>query len=242
MHERNPEMSDVSTTQYYEQPFLFDLVDATDELHELRFEEEAAQTAYHLGVLAMRFARVERVPRYDEHSRENDAEHSFMLSLVATELAATYYSELDVGLVAQYSTVHDLIELETGDVATFALDDTALAAKESAEHTKIETICGKLPPYTRRLLVRYELQLDPEARFVRLVDKSLPLISDIAGPGRKVMEEDYGIYTAEQLDANEDRFSARLRERFPEKELEFIHAVRDLLAERFSAEFAETYG
>jgi hypothetical protein len=41
--------------------------------------EEIARTALHLGSFAMRFARVERVPRYDETSRENDAENSCML-------------------------------------------------------------------------------------------------------------------------------------------------------------------
>ncbi len=215
----------------------FELIDeplfATEELP---FAEEAAQVAYNLGSMAMRFARIERVPRYDEYSRENDAEHSFMLGLVATELAATYYSSLDVGLVAQFSTVHDLPELKTGDVATFTLDDAALAAKEYAEKSQLDSLCNELPPYTRHLLMRYETQTEPEARFVRFVDKILPVIVDIIGPGKKVMVEDYDITTPEQLNSNEDRLSSKLLERFPDEELGFIHQVRDILAQTFSSQ------
>jgi len=80
--------------------------------------------------------------------------------------------------------------------------------------------------------------MEPESRFVRLVDKALPLISNIAGPGKKVMAEDYGIYTQEQLDANEDRFSKKLRERFPDENLDFLHQVRDVLALKFSDQMA----
>lgn len=220
------------------QPPLFDLVDSYDKTYELPFHEEAAQVAYDLGAIAMRFARIERVPRYDEASRENDAEHSFMLSLVASELAATYYSELDPGLVAQFATVHDLIELETDDVATFTLDDEALAAKEAAELSALDKVASGLPSYTRELLMRYECQVEPEARFVRLVDKILPVIVNLAGPGKKVMIEDYDIITPEQLDANEDRLSASLRQRFPDSRLTFIHLVRDVLATQFSTVFA----
>lgn len=219
-------------------PILFDLIDdPLEDIHYQPFEQEAATTAYRLGEMAMRFARVERVPRYDEESRENDAEHSFMLSLVATELAATYYSDLNVGLVAQFATVHDLIELETGDIATYLLDETELASKESAEAAASAPFARRLPSYTRQLFHRYEAQQENEARFVRLVDKLLPVIVDIAGPGQKVLAEDYGITNVDELDSSESQFAARLRKRFPDESLEFLHAVRDVLAARFSDAF-----
>jgi 5'-deoxynucleotidase YfbR-like HD superfamily hydrolase len=218
---------------------LFDLMDEpNDPIRQLSFEREAAAVTYHLGAMAMRFARVERVPRYDETSRENDAEHSFMLSLVATELAATYYSHLDIGLIAQFATVHDLIELETADVATYLLDETELAAKEATEQQASHHFAQQLPPYTRQLFTRYESQEEEEARFVRMVDKILPVVVDIAGPGHKVFAEDYGITTTQELDESEDKLAARLRDKFPEESLEFIHAVRDILAARFSEVFA----
>jgi len=199
--------------------------------------ESAATTILTLGKLAMEFARVERVPRYDPESRENDAEHSFMLALVATEIARQYFPELDAGLVTQFSIVHDLVELETNDVATFILDDASLAVKEAAEMAALDRLAAKLPPHTRELLLRYEEQIEIEARLVRLLDKKLPLVSNIYGPGRKVMIEDYGIETPEALAANEQRFSERLKTRFPESRLALLHHVRAVLAAEFSAMF-----
>ena len=56
-----------------------------------------------LGYLIVRFAEVDRAPRYPNSDRENDVEHSFHLAISSTELAADYYPELDVGLVAEFS-------------------------------------------------------------------------------------------------------------------------------------------
>ena len=222
---------------------LFELIDQPMfELHDMPFEDEAAEVTMNLGSFAIEMARVYRVPRYDEHSRENDAEHSFMVALTAMELAASYHSGLDVGLVGQFALVHELIEKRTKDVATFTLNDDELTAKEAREHNALEATCAELPPYIAHLLRRYEAQLEPEARFVRLEDKMTPLISNLVGPGRKVMEEDFDITTPEQLDTSEKRFSSKLRERFPDAELDFIHKVRDVLAARFSEQMATAMG
>lgn len=200
--------------------------------------EAAADTVANLSQCAMRFARVERVPRYDTATRENDAEHSYMLALVATELAAQYYPTLDTGLVSQFSIVHDLIELETGDVPTFALDDKALAAKELAEHTALSTLLPKLSAYTGKLLVRYESQTEPEAQFVRVVDKLLPIVVDIHGEGSMVLHEDYGVHTEAQFAAAEIKLNTQLQTKFPQSDLAFIHAVRNVLASRLAESYS----
>ncbi len=160
-----------------------------------------------------------------------------MLSLVAVELANQYFPNLDTGLIAQFSTVHDLIELETRDIPTYTLDAAGLSAKETAEAQSLATLARKLPPHTRSLLIRYEAQTEPEARFVRLVDKILPVIVDIAGAGYKIMVEDYGITTTSVLEEVERRLSTRLRQQFPEPELHFLHLVRDLLATDFTTSY-----
>lgn len=206
----------------------------------LRRNQEAhaiADIALRLGQTAMRFAGVERVPRYDETSRENDAEHSFMLSLVATEIAAQYYAELDTGLVSQFGSVHDLIELETGDVATFELTDSELADKATDEHGALERVCARLPPHTASLLRRYEAQKEPEARLVRMVDKMLPVVVDIIGPGRKVMAEDYGVHTVDQLNAAESKLRQRFAHMFPEPQADQLRTARALLADKFAEQF-----
>lgn len=177
-------------------------------------QNEAACIALDVGTLAMRFSHIERVPRYDDGRRENDAEHSFMLAMVAPEIATALRLPLDVALVHQFATVHDLIELKTGDVATFTLTDAELADKEAAEHRALAELAAELPLYNRGLLLAYEAQAVPEARFVRAVDKLLPLIVDIAGDGRRVMEEDYDLQDVGDLWLSHYYARYRMRERF----------------------------
>lgn len=201
--------------------------------------ERAAQQVIDLGAVAMQFSEIKRVPRYTCSSRENDAEHSFMLSLISADLAGSYFPDLSPGLAAQFSNVHDLVELETGDVATFMLNDSELAAKEATELSAVNRVAARLPLYSRDLFIRYEQQKEPEARFVRLVDKILPNLVNILGSGIKVMNEDYGVTSLEVLDQNENRVDVNLRQRFPETELDFIHGIRVKVAENFSRQFSE---
>ncbi len=190
-----------------------------------------------LADTAIRFSFVERVPRYTPETRENDAEHSFMLGLVAQELAAQYFPELDCGLVARFSLVHDLLELKTGDVATFSISDDALAEKMAREHAAKEELCATLPAHTSLLVTVYEEQDVPEARFVRFIDKLLPVLVDILGPGSQVMHEDYATFTHNDLEAAEISLSKRFESMFPDEFLKPIHLARNALARRFSDVF-----
>lgn len=190
-----------------------------------------------LADAAIRFAAVERVPRYTPEKRENDAEHSYMLGLVAQEIATVYFPELDAGLVAQFSLVHDLIELKTGDVATFSLSDENLHAKATAEAAALDELCNHLPKHTALLVRVYEEQAIAETRFVRFVDKLLPVLVDILGPGSQVMHEDYATFEHEQLEVAERALSQRFESMFPEPELAPIHLARNGLARKFSELF-----
>jgi 5'-deoxynucleotidase YfbR-like HD superfamily hydrolase len=188
-----------------------------------------------LGALAIQFARVERMPRYDENSRENDAEHSFMLALVANELVTSLYPELDGGKVTQFAIVHDLIETVTGDVATFKLTAEQMATKQMVEHEALGNLIKKLPFRTGQLLYEYEQQQAPEARFVKAVDKLLPVAVDILGQGQKVMREDYDITTIDELEAGHAKLHARIAQSFAE--FPAIVEAHSLLCELLKLEF-----
>ncbi len=190
-----------------------------------------------LAHTAIRFAAVERVPRYTSETRENDAEHSFMLGLVAQEIATTYFPELDAGLVSQFSIVHDLIELQTGDVATFSLSKDQMSQKVTNEKNALDAVCSQLPRHTALLLRVYEEQELPEARFVRFIDKLLPVLVDIFGPGSQVMHEDYKTYSHESLEIAETALRKRFESMFPEPTLAPIHMARNALARKFSEIF-----
>ncbi len=181
-----------------------------------------------LGELTVRFAAVERAPRYPDSHRENDAEHSYHLAISAVELAADYYPELDVGLIAQYSLVHDLPESQVGDTWTFGISEKDRAKKELAEAKATKILLKKLPPHTAQLLERYEQQVEPEARFVRFVDKLTPGIINIMAGEALTFIEDHGVKTMEEWDSGKAEHTARLQRMFPE--FEFINMVQELIS------------
>jgi len=181
-----------------------------------------------LGELTVRFADVERAPRYPDGDRETDVEHSYHLALSAMELAADYYPNLDVGLVAQFSLAHDLPEVYTGDVRTFNISSEDRAKKEQAEKEALARLLQELPPYTAQLLERYERQIEPEARFVRFVDKLLPAIITIVASDANTFKEDYGMTSAAAVLKDREARTTQLQAMFPE--FQFIHMVRDMLS------------
>ena len=174
----------------------------------------AAQTTLELGRVAMNFSHIERVPRYADGERENDAEHSYMLALAAPEVAEVLGLELDSGLMSRYAVVHDLVELKTGDVATFQVSPEQLRRKAQLEHQALAELVKELPPHTARTLLAYESQADPEARFVRYIDKLLPIVIDIIGSGEKVLREDYYVNNQAQLKQKLDDLQVRFETMF----------------------------
>lgn len=203
---------------------------------EYEYGVKTAAIALSLGKTCMEFTGIERVPRYANGERENDAEHSFMLSLVAPELVEALDLPLDAGLVARYASVHDLIELKTGDVPTLLVTDDQQLQKELNEQAALRALVQELPPNTARLLARYEAQQDPESRFVRYVDKLLPIVIDILRAGTRVMQQDYHITTAEQLHECHQALHTRIVAKFG-NEFPALDLAHELLIELFEQKF-----
>lgn len=140
----------------------------------------------HLGELAMAFGRIDRTacyhpaPRADGSWRkESDTDHTVMLSWLACALAAEWYPALNVGLVAQFALVHDAPEVYAGDTPTLRISPEGREAKRVREEEAARRLAeelGRSLPWLPRLLFRYESQVDPEARFVKALDKSAPKI------------------------------------------------------------------
>ncbi len=168
-----------------------------------------------LGELSLRFASTERAPVRTDGRRENDAEHSYMLAIIAPYLAHEYYPKLDESLVALFSLIHDLPEVIVGDTPSFILTDEQREAKEAAEAAAVEELLQILPEPWNSLLVRYEQQEEPEARLVRLVDKIMPAILQVHGDGRATFRQTYGIETRAEVEEPRIKNDQKLREKYP---------------------------
>lgn len=204
------------------------LVKNFEQIKNIRTSESIAQTSIILGRVAMQFARVERAPRYQDSRRESDVEHSYMLALVAPELAEALELPFDAGLLSQFAIVHDLIELKTDDIPTLLLNEDQLHQKEMLEQAALEELLNELPPHTAHLLERYESQQEPEARFVRFVDKLLPLVVDILGDGKRVLQDEYGIFSTEELHEAHATLYERLHKKFGAEFPEISRAHQEL--------------
>ena len=79
----------------------------------------------------------------DGSRKENDAEHSWHLALMAVLLKEYSNEEVDLSKVIPMVLAHDLVEIDAGD--TYAYDEKGAATKDARERKAAERIYGLLP-------------------------------------------------------------------------------------------------
>ena len=221
---------------------LSDKIEQNSTRYEYERGYKTAQYSLELGKIAMEFRQEKRVPRYADGERESNVEHSYMLGLVAPEIINAIDLPLDTGLCGLYAYAHDLIELETHDVPTFLFTEDQQLQKEINEQEVLRRLYERLPPVWSHIVAQYEHQADPEARFVRYVDKLLPIVVDTLGAGTKVMREDYGVTSIEALRKCHADLHARIVKKFGNEfpELDLAHQLLcELFQQTFENELAE---
>lgn len=216
------------TTQEYNPTIKFDQTSLSITPEFESSPERMSAICLSLADVCMRYAGIERVPRYNETHRENDAEHSVMVAVLSVELANELRPDLDKGLLAQYGMIHDLVEIVVGDTPTYNLSEQQLIDKHEREQHALRELIETLPSYTGRLVAEYEAQITPESRFARAVDKLTPVLVDILGPGEMVMREDYGVTTIVELLSNQQRLNDSMRRRFGEDTPEIVNLYEQL--------------
>jgi 5'-deoxynucleotidase YfbR-like HD superfamily hydrolase len=137
-----------------------------------------------LARMVYRLADIQRATRLPDGIRpESDSDHTLMLGVIACAYAAEVSPELDLGLIAQFALVHDLVESYAGDTNTFGgLDASRKADKEKREAealTRIEAEFGSVFPWLLTTIHEYESLASPEARFVKVLDKIAPKITHL---------------------------------------------------------------
>ena len=75
--------------------------------------------------------------------KENDAEHSWHLALMAVLLKEYSNEEVDLAKVVPMVLIHDLVEIDAGD--TYAYDEAGAATKRERETKAADRIFGMLP-------------------------------------------------------------------------------------------------
>lgn len=123
----------------------------------------------------------------DTSRKENDAEHSWHLAVMALVLYE-YAAEpnTDIRRVIEMILVHDIVEIDAGD--TFLYDQIGYEDKTEREQVAADHVFGLLPTdqnvYLRRLWEEFEEGQTPEARFARTLDRVEPLLLNYYTQGR----------------------------------------------------------
>jgi putative hydrolase of HD superfamily len=121
----------------------------------------------------------------DKSRRENSAEHSWHIALMAPILAEYAAADVDVLRVVKMLLVHDLVEIDAGD--TFAYDADGHLDKEDRERAAADRIFGLLPADQRRelreLWDEFEVSESADARFALALDRLQPLLQNVHADG-----------------------------------------------------------
>ena len=143
----------------------------------------------------------------DGSRRENSAEHSWTLALMAMVLAEHASEPVDVGTVLRMVVIHDIVEVDAGD--TYVYDDAARAGKQQLERQAADRLFALLPPdqaaEVRALWDEFESAGTPEARFARSLDRFAGFLLNHASAGASWREN--GI-TADRVFARNQQIDA----------------------------------
>jgi len=121
----------------------------------------------------------------DSSRRENSAEHSWHLAMMAPVLAEYASRPVDVSKVIRMLLVHDIIEIDAGD--TFAFDIAGNETKVERELLAAKRIFGLLPHEQgnelRMLWEEFESGATAEAQFANAIDRLQPFLQNSCTEG-----------------------------------------------------------
>jgi putative hydrolases of HD superfamily len=133
---------------------------------------------------AMEIDKLKRVIRrntlIDGSRRENDAEHSWHLAMMAMTMSEHAPEGTDLDKVVAMLLVHDIVEIDAGD--TYIYDRVAVEEQAAREQAAADRIFGMLPPdqskRLRALWDEFEERVTPEARFAKALDRLAPIVAN----------------------------------------------------------------
>ncbi len=136
----------------------------------------------------------------DPARRENSAEHSWHLTVLALTLAEYAPTGTDLARVVAMLALHDLVEVDAGDLSAYA-SQADQARQQAAERAAADRLFALLPPdqsgSLRQLWDEFEERGSLEARFARALDRLQPMLENVKVGGGTWRER--GVTAAEVL-------------------------------------------
>jgi len=138
----------------------------------------------------------------DNSRRENTAEHTWHLTVMAMVLVEHANEPIDLLRVLKMLVVHDIVEIDADD--TFCYDEVGALSKADREGRAADRIFDLLPSEQavelRDLWEEFEQRATDEAKFAAALDRLIPLIHNYNTEGRSWRE--HGITHLQVLKRN----------------------------------------
>ena len=117
---------------------------------------------------------------------ENSAEHSWHLAMMVLVLGEHAPPGTDLGKVTAMVLLHDLVEIDAGDLFLYA-DADQQSRQEIAERDAADRIFGILPAdqeaSLRQLWDEFNERQTTEAKFARAIDRLQPMLENLTAGG-----------------------------------------------------------
>ncbi|WP_108658337.1 HD domain-containing protein [Acuticoccus kandeliae] len=124
-------------------------------------------------------------PLLDRSRKENSAEHSWHVAMYALILADKAEGDIDIGRVISMLLIHDIVEIDAGDMPLHGGGDKA--AQEKAEAAAADRLFSLLSPEKAEAFLalwhEFEAGETPDARFARCVDRLQPVLGNLETGG-----------------------------------------------------------
>ena len=122
---------------------------------------------------------------FNSDRNENDAEHSWHLAMMTIVLAEHSDKPIDVLKVLKMVLIHDIVEIDAGDV--FLYDTTKSHTNTDEELIAAKRIFGLLPTEQAEEFIaiweEFEEGITDEAKFAKSMDRFEPLLQNTSNNG-----------------------------------------------------------
>ena len=126
-------------------------------------------------------------PIGDNSRQENSGEHSWHIALYALILAEHAPEGVRIDRVIRMLLIHDIVEIDAGDVPIYAQTEAGQVATEAAEERAAARIFGLLPEDQAQELLalwhEFEAAETPDAVFAKSLDRFQPPNLNLASGG-----------------------------------------------------------
>ncbi|WP_087022799.1 HD domain-containing protein [Thaumasiovibrio subtropicus] len=125
-----------------------------------------------------------------EGRRENSAEHSWQVALLAVLLEEHANEPVNLSRVIKMLLIHDIVEIDAGD--TFVYDAAASAEQEEKELAAAKRLFGLLPDDQSDALLSLWLEFESaktaDAKYAKALDRMMPMLLNYNNQGQSWVE------------------------------------------------------